>query len=57
MDECTANVDAHTDKLIQQSIRKYFKDSTVITIAHRLHTIIDSHRVFFFLFLFLFLFF
>lgn len=45
MDECTANVDAHTDKLIQELIRTHFANATVITIAHRLHTIIDYDKV------------
>lgn len=45
MDESTASMDLETDQFIQRTIRKELSECTVLTIAHRIHTIIDSDRI------------
>ncbi|THC98398.1 hypothetical protein EYZ11_002117 [Aspergillus tanneri] len=45
LDEVTASVDWETDRLVQRIIREHFMSRTIITIAHRISTILDADRV------------
>ncbi|KAH6768081.1 multidrug resistance-associated protein 3 [Perilla frutescens var. frutescens] len=45
LDEATASVDTATDNMIQHTLKNHFSDSTVITIAHRITSVLDSDMV------------
>lgn len=45
LDEPSANVDGRTDKLLQHAVNKSFQESTIVSVAHRLDTIIDNDMI------------
>ena len=45
MDEAGSNVDDNTDAVIKSLVSEYFKDTTLITIAHKLLTILDYDTI------------
>ncbi|OBA28422.1 hypothetical protein HANVADRAFT_30090 [Hanseniaspora valbyensis NRRL Y-1626] len=45
LDEATSSVDAETDKIIQETIRTEFKDKTILSVAHRLDSILDNDKI------------
>ncbi|CAM5999985.1 unnamed protein product [Sphagnum balticum] len=45
VDEATANIDVRTESVIYRAMNESFKNSTVITVAHRLNTVINSDRI------------
>ena len=45
MDEATASIDVNTENIIQKAIKNLLYDSTILTIAHRIKTVLNSDRI------------
>jgi ABC-type multidrug transport system fused ATPase/permease subunit len=45
MDEATANIDYQTEEIIQKALNEYLKDSTILTIAHRIKTVLSFDKI------------
>lgn len=45
MDEATANIDYQTEEKIQKALNEYLKESTILTIAHRIKTVMSFDKI------------
>jgi ABC-type multidrug transport system fused ATPase/permease subunit len=45
MDEATANIDTATDEILLHTMKSSFENCTVLTVAHRITTVLDCDRI------------